>query len=131
MPEARLGALDPDVHVEALEVALRRRRDRLLEHAPRVDVAVAPPRRRPQRQTDDLGPVDAAGDQRGGIDVETFPSPSSSAMKLDDFACATWAISARVTGSSWASGPVRRVRSDSTASSDVRQWSTRRPCELM
>ena len=57
-----------------------------------------------------------------GLTSSTAPSASSSAMKLDDFACATWAISWRVTRSSC--GPetsVMRMRSASTASSEARQ----------
>ena len=59
-----------------------------------------PPWRRPQRQPDDLGAVHAAGDQRRRVDVQHVAARSSSAMKLDDFACATCAISRRVSGSS-------------------------------
>ena len=133
-PVGAAGALDRDVDVEAGEAALGRgRRIACLQRSSatrrrrRATTAWSTAAGRSTSARSSPPAISAAG-----LTSSTWPSPSSSAMKLEDLACATCAISRRVTGPpAGASTSAMRRRSASTASSEVVQWSSRRPCELI
>ena len=99
-----------------------RRRDRALERAQVARLRAGPPGRahsgRPMTSARSTPPAISAC----GLTSSTWPSASSSAMKLDDFACATFAINWRATASSWGSRTwAIRARSASTTSRELRQ----------